>query len=86
MLYQCLTNAGEPVHGLRKRVETRFSELKEAATPPEDGTPIKLSFHLAHWLEQILDEVVAAVDAMPRIYKDPLVRATRFMILQASET
>lgn len=86
MLYQCLTNAGDPVHKIRQRVEGRFSELKESTTPSEDGQAVKLPFHLAHWLEEILNEVIATVHRLPQIYKDPLVRPTRYMILQASET
>ena len=31
MLYQCLSSAGDPVSELKKRVEARFSDLKDAA-------------------------------------------------------
>jgi len=86
MMYQCLSNAGDPVRGLKKKVESRFSELKDATTPDDSGHPVRLGFSLAHWLEKVLDEVIAVVDALPRVYKDPLVRPTKFMLLQASET
>ena len=86
MLYQCLTNAGDPVHTIRQRVEARFSELKQATTPDPRGGNVRLPVGLAQWLERILDEVVAAVEGLPRIYRDPLVRPTRFLLQQASES
>jgi hypothetical protein len=86
MLYQCLTNAGDPVHAIRQRVEARFTELKQATTPDARGGPVRLPVDLARWLEKVLEDVVAAVESLPRIYRDPLVRPTRFMLLHAGES
>lgn len=85
MLYQCLTNAGDPVAHIKQRVEGRFAELKEVTQPRADKAPVKLPVHLAAWVDGMLDDVVATVERLPRIYKDPLIRPTKFLTQMQSE-
>jgi len=84
MLYQCLTNAGEPVSQYRKAVEGKFTEIKEATRAKDNNVPA-LPLHLAAWLDKLLGNIIKTVGRMPMLYRDPMVAVAGFLKFQASE-
>eukprot|EP00041_Stephanoeca_diplocostata_P006800 m.94539 g.94539 ORF g.94539 m.94539 type:complete len:263 (+) comp16547_c0_seq1:240-1028(+) len=91
MLYQCLASAGDPMLQVKKKVEARFSDLKDAtrsasAAKTESGVPVvKLPVHLAAWLEELLGEILEILETLPPIYRNPMVRPVRYMEQQIRE-